>query len=613
VETMSREERNEILIELEATRTKLAKLEKKANAGGYRAMWWLTKRQRTEEEKKLFSEKHFDDLPGSSLPEGILVEKNVPVEMSDGVKLAANVFRPNKPGRFPVIMAFTPFSKDYYGQHDNFGCSVMTPFEGPDPGFWVPSGYVVVHVDERGSGRSPGMGIGGAYDLYDGVEWAGEQEWSNGNVGMLGHSALAMRQWEVASMEEPPPHLKAIIPWGGYTDAARENNYLGGIPETEFRAGRGENLPLWQKDFRPKERPRLSRYLQPSPSVILNPPRLENIKLPMLVGSSWIDYYAHVQGTFRGWLRASSQYKWLYTYSLRKWQGLYTPMEARDMQRKFFDYFLKGIDSGILETPRVRLSVQDKLLDYKVRYEKDFPLPRTEYKHFYLDARNGSLNSDKPKVEGKVSYDSAISPVSQILSQESKVGPEGKTSFQITFKEDIELIGFFKLKLWVSPEDANDMDLFVTLRKFNTDGHEVCFDCDAAPGRAPVARGWLRLSKRQLDEELSREWMPVQKSVTPGEPEQRINSGEIVPCEIAIWPTSALFHVGEKLVVDISGKYGVKDDLLKGFNKLVNAGRHSIYTGGRYDSYLLVPLIPEARSYSIFGGRKVAEDGSLPL
>ena len=189
MEEVSREEHERTIAELEATRTKLAELERKAYAGAYKAMWWLSKRQRTAEEKKLFPEKHYDDLPGCSLPEGIIVERDVPVEMSDGVKLAANVFRPDKPGKFPVIVAFTPFSKDYYGQHDPFGCSEMTPFEGPDPGFWVPSDYAVVHFDERGAGRSPAVGTGGAYDLYDGVEWAARQEWSNGNVGMLGHSA----------------------------------------------------------------------------------------------------------------------------------------------------------------------------------------------------------------------------------------------------------------------------------------------------------------------------------------------------------------------------------------------------------------------------------------
>jgi hypothetical protein len=60
--------------------------------------------------------------------------------------------------------------------------------------------------------------------------------------------------------------------------------------------------------------------------------------------------------------------------------------------------------------------------------------------------------------------------------------------------------------------------------------------------------------------------------------------------------------------VEVSGKYGVKDDLLRGFNSLVNRGRHSVHTGGKYDSYLLLPVVPEARTYGTFGGRKVARD-----
>src|SRR5512147_663448 len=114
----SRTQREKLAAELDAARDRLAELERKAYTGPYKAMWWLTKRERTAEEKRLFPEKHFDDLPGSSLPAGILIEKDIPVEMSDGVKLAANVFRPDKPGRFPAILTFTPYSKDCYGQHD---------------------------------------------------------------------------------------------------------------------------------------------------------------------------------------------------------------------------------------------------------------------------------------------------------------------------------------------------------------------------------------------------------------------------------------------------------------------------------------------------------------
>jgi len=256
----------------------------------------------------------------------------------------------------------------------------------------------------------------------------------------------------------------------------------------------------------------------------------------------------------------------------------------------------------------VRLSVQDRLLDYSVRYEKDFPIARTEYRTLYLDALHASLSADKPRDEAKVTYDSAVSAVSQIIHTESRVGPGGRASFRITFTDDTEVTGFMKLKVWVSPDESDDMDLFVTVRKYNAGGHQVCFDCDAAPGRAPVARGWLRLSRRELDEKLSRPWWPVPRSVAPGQPGQKVRPGEIVPCEIAIWPSSTVFHAGESLAVDVSGRYGVKDDLLRGFNSLVNRGRHSIYTGGTYDSHLLVPVIPEARAYGTFGGRLVAAD-----
>ncbi|UCD10003.1 MAG: CocE/NonD family hydrolase [Dehalococcoidales bacterium] len=605
---MSQDNNDKTIAELQTEKARLNELEEKAYTGPYQAKWWFAKRKKTELEKRLHPEKHFDDLPGASMPEGILIEKDVPVEMSDGVKLAANVFRPDKPGRFPVIMTFTPYSKDYYGQHDDFGCSVMTPFEAPDPGYWVPNDYVMIHVDDRATGKSPGVGVGGTNDLYDGIEWAARQEWSNGNISMIGHSALAMRQWEVASMEVPPPHLKAIIPWGGFNDRARDNNFPGGIPETEFNPGRGENIPLWQENFQPLERSDDPQYQQLPPDELQNPPKLENIRVPMLIGSTWVDYYAHLQGNFRGWLRASSQHKWLYTYSLRKWQGLYTPIEARDMQRKFLDYFLKGIDNDIMEIPRVRLSVQDKLLDFKVRYEKDFPLRRTVYTSLYLDARGGVLSHEKPEETAKVSYNSDVSPVSQVIHQEPVVGPEGKASFQIAFDEETEITGFMKLKLWVSPEDTNDMDIFVTVRKYNADGFQVCFDSDGAPGRMPVAVGWMRLSKRELDEELSKTWLPIQKSVLPDGPVQKVKAGEVIPCEIAIWPSCTVFHAGEKLVLDISGKYGIKDDLLRGYNNLINKGRHSIYTGGKYDSHLLVPVIPEATRYSTFGGRQVVEN-----
>jgi predicted acyl esterase len=148
-----------------------------------------------------------------------------------------------------------------------------------------------------------------------------------------------------------------------------------------------------------------------------------------------------------------------------------------------------------------------------------------------------------------------------------------------------------KLMAWVSPEDSNDMDLFVTVKKFDASGQEVLFDSCHAPRRYSVALGWMRLSKRQLDPELSTPWNPIQDLTT----ENKVNPGEIVPAEIEIIFSSTLFRKGETLSLVISGKTQVQST--RYLYEDLNQGRHSIYTGRGYDSYLQVPVIPPKKGY----------------
>ncbi len=537
--------------------------------GPYKQMWWYQKILNPAQDWEVATVKFFDRLPGSKLPQGTIFEQNVPVTMSDGLKLACNVFRPDKPGKFPVLANLTPFSKDAYLQHDGFGASEMTPFEAADPGYWVSNDYVTVLCDNRGSARSQKGGTGGNYDLYDVIEWAGTQAWSNGKVGMLGHSALCMNQWNAAGMvnkdgvPNPPPHLKAIAAWGGFNDMARDTKFPGGIPETQFGAAMGPNKPAWPQESAPLPRPPLP------------PSQLKNIKLPALIGACWGDKKQHLRGDLRAWREISTplKYKWLYTYSERKWQGLYTPEEARNTQRMFFDQFLKGVDSGIMKVPPVRLSVQVKLLDWIVRHERDWPIPGTKYTKLYL-GDNGALNRKKPAQAGKVSYDWS----------------SGKAVFDITFNKETEVSGHIMAKLWASSQDADDMDLFVTLRKFNASGHEVNFDSDVEPGWLPVDYGFMRLSKRALDPKRSKPWLPEQVAVVPEGPSQKVTAGQIVPCEIQVVGSSTMFYAGEKLRLEISGK--MVDDNLFGYHDTVNAGQHTIHFGGEYGSYLMIPVAP---------------------
>jgi predicted acyl esterase len=526
----------------------------------------------------------------------IKFEKDVPVTMRDGLKLSANVYRPEKPGRYPVIMAFTGFGKDGFWAEKHFGWQVAyepgsptvtgsITFEANDPTFWVPHEYVLIIVDPRGFGRSPGqmrtadldgaVGEHGimyegrwARDMYDAIEWAGTQEWSNGNVGLSGVSILAFSQWRVAGLN--PPHLKAINTWEAMTDFHRDVMFPGGIPETKFTrhitGSMSAHSPAWPGPE--KEEP-------PAPVEKAEDEFLGDITVPVLICGTWADHGVHTRGSFRAFRKISSRQKWLYTHGRQKWAEFYAA-EARTYRKLFFDHFLKGIDDRILGIPRVRLEVRETLDKYTVRWEDEFPLARTEYKKLYLDAAGRRLKFEKNSQESKVTYGSA----------------DGKAEFVFKCEEDIELTGYMGLKLWVSPDGSNDMDLFVTMRKLDRNGNQVLFDNCHVPGKWPMALGWLRLSHRELDVEKSTPWEPYPKSVVG--PGQKVKPGEVVPCEIPILPTSTLFRKGETLRLDISGIYrgGEKVEVPFGYTDTVNKGTHSIYTGGKYDSCLLIPVVP---------------------
>jgi len=127
--------------------------------------------------------------------------------------------------------------------------SLLTPWEGPDPAFWVPNDYVVMIADRRGDFKSEGKAPSPdqqADDIFQVIEWAAIQPWSNGNVGMLGVSALASNQYFTASHQPPPPHLKAIVPWEGQMDRYRDarRSQAERLMAVQSVAMAGENLLL---------------------------------------------------------------------------------------------------------------------------------------------------------------------------------------------------------------------------------------------------------------------------------------------------------------------------------------------------------------------------------
>src|SRR4051812_10814801 len=172
---------------------------------------------------------------------------DIPITMSDGLAVRADLFRPAGAGRHPVILSYGPYAKglsfqEGYKMHwARLTAAAPEVLQGSsnryqnwelvDPEKWVPDGYACVRVDSRGAGRSPGVldvwSARETRDLYDCVEWAGTQPWSNGKVGINGISYYAMNQWQVAPLK--PPHLAACCCWEGSSDYYRELSRHGGI------------------------------------------------------------------------------------------------------------------------------------------------------------------------------------------------------------------------------------------------------------------------------------------------------------------------------------------------------------------------------------------------
>lgn len=525
----------------------------------------------------------------------MIMEKNVPVTMEDGAVLYVNIFRPLEEGQYPVVISADTYGKDNKPKITNMGAtwptlgtfktSSFTPEESPDPGYWVPNGYVVVKVALRGSADSVGRlypwGPEEAKDYAQVVEWAGEQSWSNGNVGSNGVSYLAVTQWWMASLN--PSHLKAMIPWEGLNDMYREVAFHGGIPDTGFyRFWYQGIVQRWPENdqiedlvAQQKEHPLFDEYWQHKQAP------LDKITTPMFVCASWSTQGLHNRGTFEGFKQASSQQKWLYVHGRKEWETYYA-RESLEAQRQFFDYFLKGIDNDWTERPQVTYEVRNAFYNGYQREATQWPLPNTDYQALYVDTEQQQLTTSKPTTEHSVSYNS-----------EAVDSGQDEVRFRYTFEEDTELTGNMNLKLWVSTDEADDMDLFAGIKKINRRNEEVHFPDFNHIENGQVVTGWLRASHRKLDAEKSTIAQPWHAH----DELQKLQPNEIVPVEIEILPSSTLFKAGESIEVVVKASEVVKGNSTPGLStryeheELVNKGHHTIYSGGDYDSQLIIPVI----------------------
>ncbi len=184
--------------------------------------------------------------------EGVIVERDVPMLTRDGVRLVSDVYRPAADGRHPTLVVRTP-----YGRQVPLSSSLR------DAEFFSRHGYVVVHQDTRGRGDSEGTFypfLTEGVDTYDTIEWAATLPWSNGDVGTVGQSYMAIVQYLVAPLQ--PPHLRAMVPVAGPIDMFDHCVYRGGAFELQWMLNYFTMLELvtYQRMGRPADVERLLSY-----------------------------------------------------------------------------------------------------------------------------------------------------------------------------------------------------------------------------------------------------------------------------------------------------------------------------------------------------------------
>jgi predicted acyl esterase len=574
-------------------------------------------------------------MPDTEIRDGMRIDWDAPIEMDDGVVLRADVYRPVEDGSYPVIMTYGPYAKglhfaDGYADAWRVMCenhpdvpanstNQYQSWEVVDPEKWVPEGYVCVRVDSRGAGRSPGVidcfSPREARDFHDCIEWGGVQPWSNGKVGLCGISYYAITQWLVAALQ--PPHLAAIVPWEGANDWYRDGMYHGGIRCTFGANWYPNQVSTVQNGL--GERAKKSRVtgLSVAGDVTLSDEELKanqvdfgqmirdhpfddefhagrradlaKVTVPLLSAGNWGGHGLHLRGNQEGFLRAASDQKWLQIHGLEHWTHFYTDY-GRELQLEFLDHFLKGEDNGWDRRPPVLLNVRNVDETFVLREEEAWPIPRTRWTEFYLDASSMSLS---------------LTPPERATTTYQGMG-EGAT-FTMVVEEELEITGPSAAKLRVS-SSTEDADLFLLLRVFAPDGKEVTF-LGSVQSDMPVAHGWLRASHRKLDAERSEPWRPWH----PHKEREPLTPGEAVAVDVEILATSIVIPVGYTLAVTVQGvDYEPSTDAeenMIGWLSMRGVGpfRHddpedrptdvfdgniTLHTGGADAAHVLLPVIP---------------------
>lgn len=566
---------------------------------------------------------------------GIKKMTDVKIAIRDDSYLLADVFRPIDEGKYPVIMTLGAYGKAFWlgcicdekdlFEHEKMedgyfeGYSVpYTPPAGSPPVRveqqpsecfelantldWVPRGYVLIRVDGRGVGKSPGVyeqfSLQEAKDYYDAIEWAAKQEWSNGKVGLWGASYYAMIQYNVAQLQ--PPSLKAMVPIGGDINSYRDYIFMGGLYNTfnfiskvvcgEWKGvdwiSIAHNNPFDDPDI-----------YGPTGTLCISPD-MSKVTVPFW-SEMGTEGTIHTRGSSEAYIVAASKHKKLTIVSE---PGIHFQTFSKEFfvnYLAFFDYWLKGINNGITKKPPVKIMVRTGWSGYYWQFENEWPIARTRYTKYYLDAAPSIWKGDGKRNDFmKLLTFVPAQDLSTSYSADVKWGVDPCWSYGVSFvteplPEDVMIAGYIKLVLWVS-STSRDMEIHASVRVMDEDNIEIPYVVgNPARNRLyPVGQGALKASHRKLDPVKSTVYRPYHTHLKADY--QPLIPGEVVEAEVELWPTTAFIKKGHRIRLDIQPATGCGIPLRihDAIDTTYQSGAvNTIRTGPGHLSYLQLPVI----------------------
>lgn len=430
------------------------------------------------------------------------------------------------------------------------------------------------------------MSRGTSEAFFDVIEWAAEQSWSNGKVGLLGISYYAGSQWRVAARR--PKGLAAIIPWEGMSDYYRDRCRQGGIFANGFitfwwnrqvvtnQYGRsGRQASNWGPDSIEGDLPEdilinlrndqtfdnANNSFRDQPYYSSKEYSLEDIEVPLLSVANWGGITVHLRGNVEGFTHAGSKLKYLRFITGRHDLPLYYNDEV-EIQKSFLDAFLKDEDRVGWSTPgkvppvdlvlrKGNIGVNKTEVEqtaFQRRHESEWPIARTRYTRYYCTP-GGALTLEKPNIQ----YPERLT----YRALGSEKDPQLVRFVSDNFSEETEITGHITAHICVSAEAEpsgpvpSDIDLFCTLRHLDPSGKEILYT-GSAGGGVPLCKGWLRVSLRKINREhpRNRPWLPQRDYLSIDV--QPVIPGEAYKVLVELWPTNVVVEKGGKIVFEIA-------------------------------------------------------------